>query len=494
MTWHYSYTPTPALKVGRPGKAGHRHPLAPIDSIHPLSTMASLFRRGFASSAAIASEAASAVSTAGASSAPAPSRTASTLPQKIRARRAQFPTSPSLHGERERLSPAQERRFQAAFDRGEITRAVEGEGEGGGGGGDGATKVVSDMGEARRVWIARHDEWRSRVRGHNQVLREPVVDTFGATDASANASANAASGPRLSSRTPPALFTGPDTLPDAASLAAHRIYLPNIQIRLMRNHTPPGEPYDPFTATFRIPPSMTKHDLRAYLHAVYGLAVTFIRTDNYVAPVARIGPAGQMRRAAGSAKTYKRAVVGLREPFHYPDDTDELDALVHAAQHDAPSEGYEGVPRELRIEAAERAKEGREQRREWLNRNFAVDMQASGRKRSMMKMAKGWRWRAETSDNKVGRAGPGVVVWVKSVGADAGVLARRATSSARLCAGDRSASRPLSMRSKSCRSAGARCSRRRLSGMGCQISCNMFKLLRMHYPCHYFHSPHDAAH
>ncbi|EIW71189.1 hypothetical protein TREMEDRAFT_24146, partial [Tremella mesenterica DSM 1558] len=96
-----------------------------------------------------------------------------------------------------------------------------------------------------------------------------------------------------------------------------RIYLPNIQIRMMRNHTPSGEPYDPFIATFRIPPSMTKTDLRSYLMAVYNLPVTFIRTDLYSAPVTRIWP-GKIVKGGGSKKNYKRAIVGLLEPFHYP--------------------------------------------------------------------------------------------------------------------------------------------------------------------------------
>jgi large subunit ribosomal protein L23 len=174
----------------------------------------------------------------------------------------------------------------------------------------------------------------------------------------------------------------------------------------MRNHTPIGEPYDPYVATFRIPQSMTKHDLRSYLSAVYGLNVTFIRTDNYVADVQRLGTAGQLRRKAGSTKTYKRAVVGLHEPFQYPDDMEELDAVISAVDH-PPTEGYENQSHEDRVLAAELAKQGKEKRQDWLETNFMMDLQASGRKRSMMKMANGWRWRAGTSDNKVR---PGVPV------------------------------------------------------------------------------------
>lgn len=296
-----------------------------------------------------------------------------TTPQAVRARLAKFPSSPTIS---RRLTPAQERRFQAAFDRGDLKDN------------DGAEIVDED--EARSTWLKRHDEWRSRVRGHTQVLNVPLKQPQ--------------PGSTLSSQTTLTPFNTTDT-PPASALAAHRIYLPNIQIRMMRNHTPVGEPYDPYIATFRIPNSMTKIDLRSYLFAVYGLEVTYIRTDNYIGEVKRIGPAGQNRRVSGSTKTYKRAVVGLREPFQYPDDTEELQAVISAVEH--PSE--DGSTYEQRVAAAERAKDGLEKRQDWLNTNFALDMQANGRKRSMMKMASGWRWRAGGSDNQVSLTGGGGV-------------------------------------------------------------------------------------
>ena len=113
-------------------------------------------------------------------------------------------------------------------------------------------------------------------------------------------------------------------------IVAHRIYLPNIQIRLMRNHTPPGEAYDPYVATFRLPPSMTKTDLRSYLKAVYDLDVTFIRTDLHWGEVFRDPKTLRIKRRTGSVYNYKRAVVGLHEPFHYPDDVQELYAMGQA--------------------------------------------------------------------------------------------------------------------------------------------------------------------
>jgi len=99
------------------------------------------------------------------------------------------------------------------------------------------------------------------------------------------------------------------------------VYLPNIIFRLVRNHTPPGQPYNPYEATFRVPHSITKTDIRSYLLAIYGVKTTYIRTDNYFAPE----PAP--RREKVTRKSYKRAVVGLVDPFYYPhrmeDMTDE---------------------------------------------------------------------------------------------------------------------------------------------------------------------------
>ncbi|EDR14659.1 uncharacterized protein LACBIDRAFT_163947, partial [Laccaria bicolor S238N-H82] len=92
-----------------------------------------------------------------------------------------------------------------------------------------------------------------------------------------------------------------------------RVYLPNIIFKLVRNNTPPGMPYNPYEATFRIPHSVTKTDIRSYLAAVYGVKTTYVRTDNYISPVYR--RLGYERKPF---KTYKRAVVGLVDPFYYP--------------------------------------------------------------------------------------------------------------------------------------------------------------------------------
>lgn len=299
-----------------------------------------------------------------------PSKT-STLPKAVRERRAKFPVSGTIQS---KFTPAQEIRFQ--------TLRAEG-------------KLEGDEEGARRAFLEEHDLWRSRVRGYRQVkeLPEDPIDQ-GTEDLSSPL------GGKMTR------FTDPHSQPPAEHLVGQRIYLPNIQIRLMRNHTPPGQPYDPYTATFRLPPSMTKNDLRSYLLAVYGLHVTFIRTDQYIAPVARVGTDFQQRRIKGSQKNYKRAVVGLHEPFHYPDDTTELDSLLsqpapsHLTHPELTSAELSALKEEVEVRRS-KAKEGKEKREKWLNEVYMVEAQKKGRKRSLMKMAKGWRWRAQTHDNKV---------------------------------------------------------------------------------------------
>lgn len=111
------------------------------------------------------------------------------------------------------------------------------------------------------------------------------------------------------------------------SASGQKIFLPNIVFTMVRNNNPAGQPYNPYEATFRIPQSVTKTDIRSYLMAVYGVDVTYIRTDNYNSSVKlRRNPKTRAKNLSFSApayKTYKRAVVGLKEPFYYPEREEE---------------------------------------------------------------------------------------------------------------------------------------------------------------------------
>ena len=92
-------------------------------------------------------------------------------------------------------------------------------------------------------------------------------------------------------------------------VVANKIYLPNIVFRLVRNNTPPGQAYNPYEATFRVPPSITKTDIRSYLSAVYGVKTTYIRTDLYFPPVPK------PHHFSPRKKAYKRAATPSSFPF-----------------------------------------------------------------------------------------------------------------------------------------------------------------------------------
>ena len=151
------------------------------------------------------------------------------------------------------------------------------------------------------------------------------------------------------------------------AVVAQKIYLPNLVFRLVRNFTPPSQPYNPYEATFRVPNSVTKTDVRSYLSAVYGVQTTYIRTDNYFAPRNRLGDRAQH-------KTYKRAVVGLVEPFYYPQALEDM------------------------------TKDEREKREKWLEDSFGIDTKHFLRKYELLRLTRkgsqGWKWRTEATASR----------------------------------------------------------------------------------------------
>ncbi|KAJ3526640.1 hypothetical protein NMY22_g10082 [Coprinellus aureogranulatus] len=141
---------------------------------------------------------------------------------------------------------------------------------------------------------------------------------------------------------------------ELVKVAGQRVYLPNIEFKLVRNHTPAGEPYNPYEATFRIPKSVTKTDIRSYLDTVYGVKTTYIRTDNYYAP-----EESNPRKAKAAHRSYKRAVVGLVEPFYYP----------HRLEDMTPAE--------------------RKERTEWMEREFSIEAMDQLRREEMLRQTIG---------------------------------------------------------------------------------------------------------
>jgi large subunit ribosomal protein L23 len=160
---------------------------------------------------------------------------------------------------------------------------------------------------------------------------------------------------------------------ESTQVVGQPIYLPNVVVRLVRNHTPEGQPYNPYEATFRIPQSITKTDVRSYLHSVYGVKTTYIRTDNYISPVYRNYLNGSLTRTKAH-KTYKRAVVGLVEPFYPP-------------------------------QAAETfSKQAKEERQKWLEDNFQIQQTKELQKMEFLRMTRkgstDWRWRGQASTSR----------------------------------------------------------------------------------------------
>jgi len=102
-----------------------------------------------------------------------------------------------------------------------------------------------------------------------------------------------------------------------------RIYLPNMIMRMVRNGVTPGEPYNPYKATFHVPTSVTKNDIKSYLLAVYGVETTYINTE---IPHQKGQRRGEPLNRFKPNPHFKRAIVGLVEPFYYPDDPADMTA------------------------------------------------------------------------------------------------------------------------------------------------------------------------
>lgn len=320
--------------------------------------MSTLFRRAFSAS----------TSTSGAKNSLGSSM-AKTAPRAVRERRAEFPfaqrasalTEPHKFGPGGEVWPeVLESQFQKMRERGQYK---------------------GDETSARAAFLKVNQAWRQRVRGG--ATRVAIKDGAAAKAGITKASFLAREGAPLE----PLAGKGDEEYRDA--ILGQKVYLPNISITLVRNSTKPFEAYDPFVATFRIPTSMTKNDLRSYLHAVYGLDVTWIRTELRQGKIVR-NKKGQMVREGGAAHNYKRAVVGLNEPFAYPDDVEEMRAGTFAA----------GDKEQGERQAQEREK--------MLNGEFLIEASKDYQKSMLMKILKGARWRGKTHANAVsGRGGEG---------------------------------------------------------------------------------------
>ena len=203
------------------------------------------------------------------------------------------------------LTPTEFARYQRGLAKGEL-----------------ATPDGKELSEAE--WLAKLNDRRTRIRGTKLVKKEDGT-----------------------TRT---------------QVVGQKVYLPNVIFRMVRNFTLPRKPYNPYEATFRVSQSVTKTDIRSYLATVYGVQTTYIRTDNYLSPYKRIITGWAKKR-----KDYKRAVVGLVEPFYYPQAIDDMP----------------------RVE--------REKRQKWLENKFLVKQLKEMRTWELLRMtkkgSKNWHWK-----------------------------------------------------------------------------------------------------
>ncbi|QRW02958.1 ribosomal protein L23 [Ceratobasidium sp. AG-Ba] len=200
----------------------------------------------------------------------------SSTPRAVRIRRNRFPELLNEAKEGSALSDVEQTTYNRLKARGELT--IEGP--------DGPRELSEDE------WLERTNAKRRRVRGTKQISANPESEGTSLED---------------------------------VQVVGQRIYLPNITFLLVRNHTPPGEPYNPFEATFRVPQSLTKLDIRGYLLSMYGVRTTYIRTDNRMADIRRGRLTAKSGRLDSATDTYKRAVVGLEEPFYFPQTQEDMD-------------------------------------------------------------------------------------------------------------------------------------------------------------------------
>lgn len=107
----------------------------------------------------------------------------------------------------------------------------------------------------------------------------------------------------------------PQPVPASQAGEAQQIYLPNFIFRLVRNS--PKEQHNPYIATFRVPVQLTKPDIVSYLWQVYGLKVTSISTITEMGDKVRMRPGRYVSERR--MKNTKKAIVGMEEPFWFPE-------------------------------------------------------------------------------------------------------------------------------------------------------------------------------
>ncbi|KAK4950564.1 mitochondrial 54S ribosomal protein YmL41 [Elasticomyces elasticus] len=142
------------------------------------------------------------------------------------------------------------------------------------------------------------------------------------------------------------------------------IHLPNFTLTLLRMANQP-----PTSATFLVPLSLNKLDLRDYLYHAYNLRVLSVRSYIIQSKVAPTRPKSQARNW-NRPQAQKRMTVEMERPFVWPDTPADLEPWNHETREKtrAAQEKYQktaGRDADTRPDAGER-KSLREQAKELL--------------------------------------------------------------------------------------------------------------------------------
>ncbi|PLN79164.1 ribosomal protein L23 family protein [Aspergillus taichungensis] len=117
--------------------------------------------------------------------------------------------------------------------------------------------------------------------------------------------------------------------PSAPLAERKQVFLPNFTIALMRTPFLP-----PRYASFYVPLSFNKLDIRDYLQRVYGVGVLSVRSYVEQQKVTRLRPAGKfgygkLRRPMAK----KKMTVEMKEPFVWPDAPKDMSAWEQEQFH-----------------------------------------------------------------------------------------------------------------------------------------------------------------
>lgn len=87
-----------------------------------------------------------------------------------------------------------------------------------------------------------------------------------------------------------------------------KLYFPNIIFKLVRSNLPPHQ------AVFHTPPQLNKFDIKMYLEKLYQIAITDVRTMNYLGRPSKI----IARRERGGKPSFKKVIVTMEDDFVFP--------------------------------------------------------------------------------------------------------------------------------------------------------------------------------